>query len=201
MVKYSEAREIMGRNFIGKEEIQSLHKFNVPEGKIPDIKYPKELLKRVKNEYILLLAIPITLIELRDIFGIDPNIAEPCFYNQDWYLKEKFANDLLECRWHLVKKTVKSNTRGKNPQTLSFGKKQSLPTCTLAAFTFFCNYLLNKEVLWQNDFIWCKDKDHNKDQIYVGRYQDKHKINKNGFNVHRHLRINKGYGAINSLSD
>ena len=37
----------------------------------------------------------------------------------------------------------------------------------------------------------------NSDQIYVGRYIDPIKINKNGFSIHRHLKIKNNYGISN----
>jgi len=49
-------------------------------------------------------------------------------------------------------------------------------------------------LLWKSDFIWCSDKDKNGDQIYVGRYRDPLGVNKNGFNIHRHLKIRNYYG-------
>ncbi len=195
MTDYFIARSIMGKNFIGKDEIKSLSKFSIPEG-VPPIKFSEKLLKKIKNDYILILSLPINLLEIRDIFGINPDISEPCLYNQDWYLKEKFSQKPLKYEWHLIRKKIQNNSRGKNPLTFK-GKK--LPSCTLAAFTFFCNYLLNKEILWKDDFIWCNDKDHNGDQIYVGRYKDIKGINKNGFNIHRHLQIRKIYGLADSL--
>ena len=50
-------------------------------------------------------------------------------------------------------------------------------------------------MLWRHDFIWCDDSDHNGDRIYTGRYIDPNGINKNGFNIHRHLSIRPCYGA------
>ena len=45
-------------------------------------------------------------------------------------------------------------------------------------------------------FIWCNDVDANGDRIYVGRYFDPLGISKNGFSVHRQLRIKNNYGCI-----
>jgi hypothetical protein len=141
---------------------------------------------------------------MRSVFGWDPAKSEPCFYNQDWYLKEKFAKDInLDFKWYLIKKTVNKDTRGKNPEDILrlFKNKESFPLTVLTAFTFFAYYLLNKgEILWKHDFIWCSDKDANGDRVYTGRYLDPKNINKNGFNIHRHLSIGTCYGAVTQVT-
>lgn len=194
MITIQEAKTIMDKNFIGSEELKKIG-FK-PNASVPRIKYTARLLKKIKNDYILILGIPITINQMRDTFGINPEQFEPCMYNQDWYLKEKFASTPLKSCWYLISKKVNKKGWWQNPKTID---KKFLPSAALATFTFFAYYLLNKEILWKNNFIWCKDKDSNKDQIYVGRYVDSKKINKNGFNIHRHLKINKTYGVAPSL--
>jgi hypothetical protein len=132
------------------------------------------------------------------IFGANPSKKEPCFYNQDWYLNENFAKDkTLELKWYLISKTTDKKTRGKNPEELKkhISKTENFPSAVLATFVFFAYYLhTGGDILWKEDFIWCKDRDSNGDRIYVGRYKDPKKINKNGFNIHRHLQIKTCYG-------
>ncbi|PIT93557.1 hypothetical protein COU00_03750, partial [Candidatus Falkowbacteria bacterium CG10_big_fil_rev_8_21_14_0_10_43_11] len=135
----------------------------------------------------------LTLNSLRDFFGVNPEIKEPCFYNQDWYFKEKFAEQtVLKNKWYLIGKEVDKNTRGKSPETM---KGAAFPPAILTAFIFFAYYFhTDGKILWQQDFIWCSDKDNNGDRIYTGRYIDPDRINKNGFNIHRHLSIRQCYG-------
>ena len=69
--------------------------------------------------------------------------------------------------------------------------------CNYWDSTFFAYFLLNDgKILWKDDFVWCQDKDSNNDQIYTGRYLDANGKNKNGFNIHRHLKIRKLFGVI-----
>lgn len=203
----TQAKKIMGKNFIGPNELDGIaKKLNIASlasrGNLPRIKFSEKLLKKTAKDYILILGVPLssngrklTLNSLREFFGVNSEGKEPCFYNQDWYLKEKFAAATnLKFKWYLIKKAVDKKTRGKNPETR---KSAAFPSAILAVFTFFADYFLNQETLWKNDFIWCSDKDHNGDRIYVGRYVDPDKINKNGFNLHRHLSIRPCYGVIN----
>lgn len=208
-----QAKRIMGKNFIGPEElgeIKSRFKILDPfkfKRSIPDISFDLNYLKKIHQDYILILGIPkdrnnekLTINKMRSIFGWNPQKSEPCFYNQDWYLKEKFAKDVtLDFKWYLIKKSVNKNSRGKNPEDIPklFKTKETFPTAVLTAFVFFSYYLLtNGEILWKHDLIWSSDKDNNGDRIYTGRYIDPKKVNKNGFNIHRHLSIRSCYGFV-----
>lgn len=210
-IDFKQIKKILGKNFIGLEELKKISsKLNIADpakyGKqLPKLPVSLDFLRKHGKDYILVLGIPkdkqgkkLTLNNLRAYFGYNPNKSEPCFYNQDWYLKEKFAKDTtLKYKWYLVKKTIDKNTRGKNPEILykNLKNKEAFPSAILAAFTFFAYYFFNRrEILWKHDFIWCSDKDKNSDRIYVGRYIDAKKINKNGFNIHRHLSISSCYG-------
>ena len=77
--------------------------------------------------------------------------------------------------------------------------KEKFPSAILTSFVFFSYYLLSRELLWKNDFTWCSDLDNNGDQIYTGRYIDPKGINKNGFNIHRHLSIRSYHGATTEI--
>lgn len=209
-MNWKEAKEIMGENFIGPEDLgKIIGKFKIPDPfqfkkEIPEIPFVEDSLKKNNQDYFLVLGLPeaadgekLTLNKLRSIFGTDPKMSEPCFYNQDWYLKEDFAKDVnLDFRWYLISKRVQENSRSKRPEDLLRDVRvEAFPSAVLTAFVFFANYLLKEgEILWKNDFIWCQDVDHNGDRIYTGRYSDPDKVNKNGFNVHRHLAIRPCYG-------
>jgi len=203
----------MGKNFIGPQELKKIAsrlkiadplKSSKP---IPKIFHTIDYLKRIHQDYILILGIPkdrtgkkLTINRLRSIFGWNPKKSEPCFYNQDWYLKEKFASEkTLDFRWYLIRKTVKEPSRGKKPEDIlkTLKKQEKFPSTILTAFVFFTYYLLTEgEILWRHDFIWCSDKNSDGDRIYTGRYLDPKGINKNGFNIHRHLTIRSCYGFI-----
>ncbi|MDP3729472.1 MAG: hypothetical protein Q8R26_01800 [bacterium] len=202
-------KEIMGKNFIGPEELETIaasfpiQKITSP---IPELPFSLDVLKNIKDDYILILGVlfdragnPLTLLSLRSLYGLDPAVKEPCFYNQDWYVKEAFAAEThLNFQWYLIKKEVIAETRAQDPKIIAeaFKKGEQFPSAILVAYTFFAYYCLYNELLWNNDFIWCSDTDHNGDRIYVGRYTDPNKINKNGFNIHRHLSLRQAYGFV-----
>ncbi len=199
----------MGKNFIGPFE---LNKINEKMGlknlenildTIPAIDFSEEKLIQNKDTHLLILGNPfdlngdpLNLMSLRNNFGINSQNYLPCFYNQDWYLAEPFMYESnINLRWYLISKDILSQTRGKDPQML-LKNQISFPSALLCAYVFFAQFLYNNEILWENDFVWCNDLDSNGDQIYVGRYRDILGLTKDGFSIHRHLRIRDNYGTI-----
>lgn len=199
-----EAKEIMCNNFVGPAELGLI---SDKMGIIAPTNYPeipfsyKELLEK-QEDYILILGLTkmrdgstLTIKTLRNHFGITPDISEPCFYNQDWYLNEAFIKKSVNFKWYLVKKVVIASSRAQQPVDI-LKNNICFPSAILTAYTFFAYFFAKDEILWKYDFIWCSDFDHNGDRIYVGKYLDVDGINKNGFSIHRHLALRNCYGAI-----
>lgn len=203
-----QAKEIMGRNFLGPKELLATKLFLFSGMNsfidIPDINFSCEYLKTKASTHILFLGIsqisneePLTLNSLRRHFGIDPFKAEPCFYNQDWYLNEPFFNkNSMEFKWYLVRKKLNDTLDGTKPESFEI-PKENYPSALLIAYIFFCWYYHTKgQLLWENEYVWCSDLDSNLDRVYVGRYIDILGKNKNGFSIHRHLKLTKQYGFV-----
>lgn len=206
-VSINQAKELFGDNFIGVEELFPLFKklgLNHEDITIPEINYSLELLENVRKDYILILGIPkiedknLSILLFRHTFGIDPNLSEPCFYNQDWYMNEDFIHDTLELQWYLLKKNVIEDSRAVQPNELQ-QRNIKFPSAILCVYTFFAYYFSKGRILWYHDFIWCSDTDHNGDRIYVGKYHDIDGINKNGFSIHRHLALRNCYATISVI--
>ena len=202
-----DAKKIFGKGLIGPDELLRFSKqmgIKASSKKIPIIPYSPSELRKYSKDYLLVLGAstmssgdPLSLLSLRAHFGVDPDVYEPCFYNQDWYLKENFMTDSLTDEWYMVRKYVFQNTRAQDPEQISSELK--LPSAVLCAYAFFINFFSTSEYLWEHDFVWCIDKDHNGDRIYVGKYNDLTGLNKNGFSMHRHLALREWYGFINTI--
>lgn len=201
-------RQLFGVNFIGKEELKPFFKslgFGDFEIQEKPIQYSDADLQKTASEgYILLYGVGgvnghnITLKFLREKFGVNPDVSEPCLYNQDWYMKEDFMDLTLDDRWYLIKKDVYEKSRAVMPGDLT---QQGLifPPAILCGYTFFAYYYARNEYLWWHDFVWCCDTDHNGDRIYVGKYHDIDGVNRNGFSIHRHLALRPCYGSVNYI--
>ena len=212
---FEKLKELLGKNFIGPNEIERIHKkMNVLsplllKEEIPVMPYSIDVLNKYKRTHVLFLGIPyqsnhknISINSMRSFFGIDPEKNEPCFYNQDWYVKENFANETFTLRWYFIKKELINETRGLDIK--SIGKmpeiNENFPSAVLIAFFFFLFYFhTNHEILFKHDYVWNSDLDANGDRIYVGKYADPLGINKNGFEIHRHLSIKLNYGSLNLI--
>ena len=185
---------------IGPKELASLPvPFSFGDVQAPDVPFSSELLDKYAGTHILIFtpaSKEITINWFREQFGIDP-AKEPCMYNQDWYLSEDFAAKAsLDGKWHLIRKDVLEDARAEQPGDIEQSLTgEQFPTAVTCTFVFFAWWFLRGERLWKNDFVWCKDVDHNGDRIYVGRYEDPTGVNKNGFNIHRHLSLNRAYSA------
>ncbi len=196
-----EARAIMDRNFIGPDELMTLPApFAFGSLTASEIPFSLDALKEHAGTHILVFTPHVdgmTINWFREQFDMDP-AREPCMYNQDWYVKESFASKTsLDGAWHLIQKDVREDTRAKRPEDIeTMLRDEQFPTAITCTFTFFVWWLLREgEILWKHDFLWCSDRDHNGDRIYVGRYEDPERINKNGFNIHRHLALRPAYSA------
>ena len=94
------ARSIMGNDFIGISDICTIKNMKLDVEKIPqEIPYSIKTINEKKGDYILLPGVSrftdgkfVTIRNMVRLFGKDPTIFEPCFYNQDWYEKESFID-------------------------------------------------------------------------------------------------------------
>ena len=192
----------MCKNMIGPEELKALREMGlrVPEN-IPEIPFSPEELARKQEDYLLVLGVStfadgtkVTIRNLRERFGLDPEVSEPCFYNQDWYLREDFIDVPMEDGWFLIRKNVYEDSRAVQPAELM--KNHEFPSAVRCVYAFFTAWFALGIRLWEHDFVWCSDTDHNGDRIYVGKYHDIDGVNKNGFSIHRHLALRPCYGCI-----
>lgn len=196
-------KHLFGRNLIGPEELQPFFERLGwgAEFTIPELNYSYEQLEQCASDYLLVMGAaivggnPVTVRTLREVFGVDPDVSEPCFYNQDWYMHEDFIDQPLQSRWYLLRREVVEASRAVMPEQL-MAADYTFPPAILCAFAFFACWFYYGEKLWYHDFVWCCDTDHNGDRIYVGKYHDVDGVNKNGFSVHRHLALRNCYAAI-----
>lgn len=200
MTDYTSAEKIMGQNFLGPKQINKLllkmGKSPILYSTIPDIQYDEQTLEKCKFDHILVLGTDnVDIMDFRDFYGIDPEVSEPCLYNQDWYLSENFVHKHLDNTWYLIGKNILEGTRSIQPVSL-IESGFIFPSAILCVYTFFAYYETYQFMLWYHDFVWCSDTDHNGDRIYVAKYHDIDGINKNGFSIHRHLSLRPCYGVV-----
>lgn len=202
MIKETEAKRILGEDMISPGDLINITSipFDVPQS-CKEIPFSETELLDHKGRYYLIYGIscfkngcPVTINSLKEMIGVNPEIQEPCFYNQDWYDKEAFAQIPMTEGWYFIRKNLFEESRAAQPDV--FENKVNFPSAIRCTYSFFVVWNVRKKILWKEDFVWCSDRDHNGDRIYVGRYYDPDGVNKNGFNVHRHLALRNCYGCI-----
>jgi MoxR-like ATPase len=131
-ISMKEAKEIMGANFYGPEEIKTALALEF-KGEIPPITFSKEILERLRDTHQLILYSPDFYSDA--IVGIPPNSHKlpvnghnmyenldkkkkdgtKLLYDNDWYKNEKFfTEERTELRWKLVSKDLIPNSTSKN---------------------------------------------------------------------------------------
>ena len=201
MVSIEEAKLIMGDNFIGPDEIEKQSIMNLRIDDVPIIPFELPMIEEKRKDYMLIMGVnkfkdgkPVTIRNMIEIFGKNPDECEPCFYNQDWYEKEEFIDTEMKAEWYFIRKNVFEDSRAAMPEVLL--KKYVFPTAIGCCYAFFISWICKDIRLWYHDFVWCSDTDHNGDRIYVGKYHDIDGVNKNGFSIHRHLALRPCYACI-----
>lgn len=195
-------RSLFCGGYIGPEQIKSNSNLPFMVGdKVLSIPFSMKELQLKKDDYLLIYGVsylengaPLSIRSLIELYGKDPCVSEPCFYNQDWYNKEAFVDIQMPEGWFLIRKKVFEESRAVLPDELE--KSYSFPMAVQCVYAFFVTWFCLNERLWWHDFVWCSDRDHNGDRIYVGKYHDIDGVNKNGFSIHRHLALRPCYGAI-----
>ena len=116
-------------------------------------------------------------------------------------MKERFVTQPLRAGWYLFSKNLINSSRGKSVNEISVMHEISgnFPSAVLCTYFFFLSYLIFNKPVMESDYIWNSDLDANGDRIYVGKYIDPLGVNKNGWEIHRHLSLKPNYGALQVL--
>jgi hypothetical protein len=164
-----QTREIMGKNFLGVEEVAEHFgiQLNREElAKIAEIPFTEATLQECKDTHILFLGVnhdkagkPLTINRFREMF---PKDGQPRFYSyQDsWYDKEKFATkETPELRWYLVRKSILEESREKtyNQQEKLLKENEERERAIVYIYGMLLMFKATGERLFENDYVWCND--------------------------------------------
>jgi hypothetical protein len=113
-----EARDIMGRNFLGTKEVEEHFGELSPEQEeaLTIIPFSKETLEECKDTHILVADIGLSIMDLKKL-----KKCKGLFHNQTWYENESFAKLTQQPSWRLIRKTPVENSLNK-----SWEEQQSL---------------------------------------------------------------------------
>lgn len=129
------------------------------------IPFSEQELREVKDTHILVAVFPMSILDVR-------KVNNKLFYSETggWYESEKFAKDKGEAGWHLVRKTIVSNSTRKNwnEQQSLLGDNEEIPTARVAVYTIIGHYLNTGEKLFEKIYARCSDLASDGNRVSVG---------------------------------
>jgi len=177
-----QARAIMGKNFLGVEEVAEYFGIILTQdelAKVAEIPFSEKTLEECKDTHILFLGVhhnkegkPLTITSLREMF---PATSQPRFYSYEdaWYNKEKFATkETTELKWYLVRKVITEESRSENFQEQEkLLKEQEYREKTVVyVYGMLLMFRATGERLFENDYVWCTDLDSDGYRVDVGYF-------------------------------
>jgi hypothetical protein len=174
------ARKIMGKNFLGVEEVVECFGIQLTQEeltKVAEIPFTEATLQECKDTHILFLGVnhdkegkPLTINRFREMF---PSTGQPRFYSYEdaWYNKEKFATkETPELKWYLIRKTVTEESRSKNYQEQEklLKENEERERAIVYVYGIFLMFKARNERLFESDYVWCTDLDSFGPRVLVG---------------------------------
>ncbi|MGC3971622.1 MAG: hypothetical protein QM775_31040 [Pirellulales bacterium] len=163
------ARAIMGKNFLGIEEVRAGYGFSHTDEQrqlLSEIPFSDETLQRYKDTHVLVAGAPLSVNEIRKIAGDD------VFSRYTWYKREPFANDQkLSVRWYLLRKEPVPGSCGKKyEEQASPLTNEEVPFACEMTYMVILYSLTRGERLFQDVYVRCQDKLLVVERIFVGHY-------------------------------
>jgi len=115
-LKLQLAKEIMGQDFFGPEEVKTAFLDQVDVSEIPSIPFTSEELEKAKElGQMLILRQPLTMKQISESLANKVNDDGKVLYDFKWYKEEKFyTTEAPEASWALVSKEVVPDSPNKN---------------------------------------------------------------------------------------
>jgi len=175
------AREIMGKNFLGVEEVAECFGIQLTQEeltKVAEILFTEATLQECKDTHILFLGVnhdkegkPLTINRFREMF---PSTGQPRFWSyESWHDKEKFATkETAELKWYLVRKAITEESRSKNytEQEKLLKENEERERAIVYVYGIFLMFRARNERLFETDYAWCTDLGSYGCRVYVGSF-------------------------------
>lgn len=165
------AREILGKNYFGVEEV--IKHFGVNPSKhqlaaLAEVSFSEAVLKECANTHLLVAVFPLSILDIRG------KVERQLFYRHEdsWYNNQAFAKDRGEVSWQLVRKTPVPNSTSKNwaDQQALLAKIEETPKAQVMVYTIIGHYLATGERLFDNIYVRCLDVDSHGNRVLVGYF-------------------------------
>jgi len=165
------AREIMGKNFSGVEEVVKHFDINPNKKQLAvfsEIPFSEAVLQELKGGHILVAVFPISILEIRtktarSLF---------CSHEDSWRNNQKFATENGKTGWKLIRKTPVSDSTSKTwqEQQKLFSKEEEIPTVQSMVYTIISHYLNTGERLFEKTYVRTSSLDSGGNRVVVGGF-------------------------------
>ncbi|PIS41015.1 MAG: hypothetical protein COT26_00320 [Candidatus Kerfeldbacteria bacterium CG08_land_8_20_14_0_20_43_14] len=166
------AREIMGSNFLGVEDVIKHFGISLTDDEVSalwDIPFPESVLQERKNTHILFPGYPLTILDIRG------KVPRELFRSLEdaWYNGEKFAKkEKVALRWYLIRKDIIQNSTGKTyqGQTALLADTEEIPRACEVVYMIILYYLVYQKRLFESLYGRCADVSSSGYRVDVGSF-------------------------------
>jgi hypothetical protein len=152
------AREIMGKNFLGVEEVMTHYKVMPTVEQLDalaEIPFSETELEECKDTHLLVAGFPMTILDVR---AKAPSKKPKTFYSYKdaWYNTQAFATDeKVGLRWYLIRKTAVDSSFSKlfDNQKRLLGPKDEVPRACELVYAVVLYFMATGERLFSNTYV------------------------------------------------
>jgi hypothetical protein len=144
----ADAAIVMGKNFVGLDELQNLIRINSDIQEIP-IPWRVETLEKYKDSHFLVFVPALSLIDMTLL-----EFGKP-FFKENWFTFEAFAATRLDATWHLIQKTSVFDSGNKwwLEQKAMLNVRECVPTTAVLVFAIIVYFLKTGERLFEKEYL------------------------------------------------
>jgi hypothetical protein len=182
---YHDAKVIMGRNFLGIEEVEQAFGVKYSSGdraKLAQVPFDEVTLKTCAKTYVLVAGFPMSINDIRQ--KVRGNAAR-LFYSalgDAWFEREQFAQIAVGVRWFLLRKEPVQNSTSKTygEQEGLIPQNEEIPFARDVVFATVALFVITGERLFENVYVRCRDVSSGGRRVLVGDF-DRGGLRINGY--------------------
>jgi hypothetical protein len=169
------AREIMGKNFLGVEEVVRHYgaTFSIEQlSLLANIPFSEAELEECKNTHVLVAGFPMTILDIRKKA---PSKKPKTFYSYKdaWYNTQAFATDeQVEVRWYLIRKEAVANSTSKtyDEQKALLSEHDEVPRACDLVYAIVLYFMAMGERLFPSIYVRTSSVDSDGFRVLVGLF-------------------------------
>jgi hypothetical protein len=162
----AEARGIMGRNFLGLEEVRTALGITLPAEQLAAIPFSEETLRQCMDTHVLVAGAALSLNEIRT--GAARRL--PVW---NWPPSEPYLNHIrMSVRWYLLRKEPVPESRGKTykKQCSLLTAKEEVPLACEMAYMVLLYWLTYRRRLLPGVHVRCSDTRWDDNRVHIGGF-------------------------------